>query len=80
QYSSFYQFHVFALNLPKNQLTQLTEDSIDELFRRLKEEFNVKPEDCPIFFLYDRDVKSYRLNELSPCRNGFVRIGRNYRA
>jgi hypothetical protein len=25
------QFRVFALNLPKNQLTQLTEESIDEL-------------------------------------------------
>lgn len=58
------QFHVFALNLPKNQLTQLTEDAIDELFRRLKEEFDIKPEDCPIFYLYDRDVLSYKRNEL----------------
>lgn len=57
-------FRVFALNLPKNQLTQLTEDAIDELFCRLKEEFNIKPEDCPIFFLYDRDVLSYHPNEL----------------
>ncbi len=45
------QFCVFALNLPKNQLTQLTEDAIDALFCRLKEEFNLKPEDCPVFFL-----------------------------
>lgn len=58
------QFHVFALNLPKNQLTQLTEDAIDELFCRLKEEFDIKPEDCPIFYLYDRDVLSYKRNEL----------------
>ena len=29
------QFRVFALNLPKNQLTQLTEDAIDALFGRL---------------------------------------------
>lgn len=57
-------FRVFALNLPKNQLTQLTEDSIDELFRRLREEFGIKPEDCPIFYLYDRDVLSYKPNEL----------------
>ena len=55
---------VFALNLPKNQLTRLTDDSLDELFRRLKEEFNIKPEDCPIFFLYDRDYLSYKPNEL----------------
>lgn len=58
------QFHVFALNLPKNQLTELNEESIDELFCRVKEEFSVKPEDCPIFFLYDRDVLSYHRNEL----------------
>ena len=54
----------FALNLPKNQLTQLTEDAIDVLFCRLKEEFKLKPEDCPVFFLYDRDVLSYHKNEL----------------
>lgn len=58
------QFRVFALNLPKNQLTQLTEESLDELFRRLIEEFGVKPEDCPVFYLYDRDVLSYKKNEL----------------
>jgi hypothetical protein len=58
------QFRVFALNLQKNQLTQLTEESIDELFSRLKEDFNIKPEDCPVFYLYDRDVLSYHKNEL----------------
>ena len=55
---------VFALNLPKNQLTELTDESIDELFCRLKADFDIKPEDCPIFFLYDRDFKSYRKNGL----------------
>lgn len=55
---------VFALNLPKNQLTQLTEDSIDLLFSRLRSEFLLKPEDCPIFYLYDRDYLSYGHNEL----------------
>mgnify|MGYP001083094516 FL=1 len=35
------QFRVFALNLPKNQLTQLTEDAMDELFCRLREEFHI---------------------------------------
>lgn len=57
-------FRVFALNLPKNQLTQLNDESMDELFRRLKDEFDIKPEDCPIFFLYDRDFLSYKPNEL----------------
>ena len=54
------QYHVFALNLPKNQLTQLNEDSLDLLFQRLRDDFHVKPEDCPIFLLYDRDVLSYK--------------------
>lgn len=58
------QFRVFALNLPKNQLTQMTDEALDELYRRLREEFNIKPEDCPIFYLYDRDYLSYRPNEL----------------
>ena len=64
------RFRVFALNLPKNQLTQLTEDALDLLFRRLREEFGIKPEDCPIFYLYDRDAKSYNRNEL---RSRYVR-------
>ena len=51
---------VFALNLPKNQLTQLN----DELFRRLIEDFSIKPENCPIFYLYDRDFLSYKPNQL----------------
>lgn len=55
---------VFALNLQKNQLTELTDETIDELFCRIKEDFEIKPEDCPIFFLYDRDFKSYGTNEL----------------
>lgn len=58
------QFRVFALNLPKNQLTQMTEEALDSLYRRLNEEFNIKPEDCPIFYLYDRDYLSYKPNEL----------------
>lgn len=37
---------------------------MDELFKRLKSEFLIKPEDCPIFFLYDRDYKSYKHNQL----------------
>lgn len=60
------QFRVFALNLPKPQLTQMTDDALDELYSRLNREFNVKPEDCPIFFLYDRDVGSYKFKEFKP--------------
>lgn len=55
---------VYGLNLAKNQLTQLTEQSIDSLFHRLRTELGLKPENCPVFFLYDRDVKSYGRNEL----------------
>ena len=55
---------VFALNLPKNQLTQMTDDALNALYRRLHEEFNIKPEECPICYLYDRDYLSYRPNAL----------------
>jgi len=63
-YGSNPQYKVFALNLHKNQLTQMTEDALDLLFRRLRTEFGIRPEDCPIFYLYDRDYSSYKHNEL----------------
>ncbi len=58
------QYRVFALNLPKNQLTQMTDDALDTLYARISGEFGIKPEDCPIFYLYDRDYLSYKPNEL----------------
>lgn len=61
---------IFALNLPKNQLTQVTEESLDLLYSRLRKEFNIKPENCPMFLIYDRDYKSYKHNEL---RGRYVR-------
>ena len=61
---------IFVLNLPKNQLTQVTEDSLDLLYSRLRKEFNIKPENCPMFLIYDRDYKSYKHNEL---RGRYVR-------
>lgn len=64
------QFRVFALNLPKNQLTQMTDEALDELYRRLRDTFHLRPEECPIFYLYDRDYLSYRPNEL---RGKYVR-------
>lgn len=61
---------VFVLNLPKNQLTQVTEEALDSLYNRLTTEFKIKPEDCPMFLIYDRDYKSYKHNEL---RGKYVR-------
>ena len=55
---------VYGLNLAKNQLTQLTDQSVDLLFCRLRTELGLKPENYPVLFLYDRDVKSYKENEL----------------
>ena len=40
-YGSNAQCRVFALNLPKNQLTEMTEEALDELYRRLNVEFNI---------------------------------------
>lgn len=64
------QYRVFALNLPKNQLTQMDDEALDTLYSRISDEFGVKPEDCPIFYLYDRDYLSYKPNEL---RKKYVR-------
>ena len=58
------QLRVFAVILGKKEMTQITEDAMAELLCRLREEFHIKPEDCPIFYLYDRDVLSYKRNEL----------------
>ena len=58
------QYRVFALNLPKNQLTEMTDEALDTLYARIRDEFGIKPEDCPIFYLYDRDYLSYKPNEL----------------
>lgn len=64
-------FRVFALNLPKVQLTQMTDEALDAVYRRLRDEFKLsRPEECPIFYLYDRDYLSYKPNEL---RGKYVR-------
>ena len=54
------QFRVFALNLPKNQLTQLTEDAMDELFCRLREEFHIK------HHLHSLSVRQIHLSRILP--------------
>lgn len=63
-YGSNPAFRVFALNLPKNQLTQLNDETLVALFARVDEEFKVNHSNCPIFYLYDRDFKSYGRNQL----------------
>lgn len=56
---------IIGLNLPQNQITGITPESVNRLFARLHSEFpTLKPENMPIFLLYDRDPKSYHKNEL----------------
>lgn len=44
------QYRVFALNLPKNQLTQMTDEALDTLYARISGEFGIKPELIRIVF------------------------------
>lgn len=55
---------VIGLNLKDNHLGGINEDELDALFHRLSSELGVKPENAPIYFLYDRDVLSYGENEV----------------
>lgn len=44
------QYRVFALNLPKNQLTHMTDEALDTLYARISGEFGIKPELIRIVF------------------------------
>lgn len=44
------QYRVFALNFPKNQLTQMTDEALDTLYARISGEFGIKPELIRIVF------------------------------
>ncbi len=55
---------VIGMNLPQNQISKITEERMNELYARIRDQLGLKPENYPLFFLYDRDVKSYKPNEL----------------
>lgn len=55
---------IVALNLKSNFLFGINQDELDQLFVLIAQELKIKPEDVPIYYLYDRDVKSYEIDEV----------------
>lgn len=55
---------VIGLNLPKNQIHTINDDDLDTLYQRIRDELHLKPENYPLFYIYDRDYRSYRHNQL----------------
>lgn len=55
---------VIGLNLKENHLGGINQDELNVLFHRLSAELGIKPENAPIYFLYDRDVLSYEEDEV----------------
>ena len=55
---------VIGLNLKGNHLGDINDPELNALFHRLSSELGVKPEDAPVYFLYDRDVLSYEEDEV----------------
>lgn len=55
---------VIGLNLKGNHLGDINDSELNALFHRLSSELDVKPENAPVYFLYDRDVLSYEEDEM----------------
>ena len=55
---------IVALNLKSNFLFGINQDELDQLYVLIAQELKIKPENAPIYYLYDRDVKSYEIDEV----------------
>ncbi len=54
---------IIAINFEGNHLFDINPDEQDRLFAKIID-LGVKPENSPIYYLYDRDVKSYEIDEV----------------
>lgn len=57
---------IIAINFKGPHLFDINTEEQDLLFHRISEELGVKPENTAIYYLYDRDVKSYEIDEVRP--------------
>lgn len=55
---------VVAINFKGNHLFDINTEEQDRLFLQIRTELNIKPENTPIYYIYDRDVKSYHIDEV----------------
>lgn len=57
---------IVAINFKGNHLFDINQEEQNLLFHRISEELGIKPENSPIYYLYDRDPKSYDVDEVRP--------------
>ncbi|MGM9974257.1 MAG: hypothetical protein ACI33K_09490 [Clostridiaceae bacterium] len=59
---------VIAFNFNGNCLYDINEEELNKLFFKMSSELELKPENHPIYYIYDRDIKSYNHldNEIRP--------------
>ncbi len=50
---------IIALNFQGNHLYEMNDEELNQLFYKMSSELGLKPEALPIYYIYDRDVKSY---------------------
>ena len=55
---------IVGINFKGNHLFNINSEERHELFFRIYDELGIKPENSPIYFIYDRDVKSYGIDEV----------------
>lgn len=63
---------VIGMNLPKNQIHKISDEDLDVLYQKIRDDLHLKPENYPLFFIYDRDYKSYKHNQLRKYVNRFT--------
>lgn len=54
---------IIALNFRGNHLYEINSEELNHLYFKMSSELGLKPESLPIYYIYDRDVKSYDLNQ-----------------
>lgn len=55
---------IVAINFQGNHLFDINSTEQNKLFFRISNELGIKPENAAIYYLYDRDVKSYDIDEV----------------
>lgn len=55
---------IVGINFKGNRLFDIIEEEKNELFFRISDELGIKPENAAIYYIYDRDVKSYGIDEV----------------
>lgn len=55
---------IVGINFKGNRLFDINDEEKNKLFFRISNELGIKPEYAAIYYIYDRDVKSYEIDEV----------------